>query len=224
MSHMKKLIAIMFAVSALPAFANDGAALTPYRPSISSPAQLPSPGQLELEMGGLSAKTNEQRRGSLPYQLKLAWTDEWGVLLGGEAHVSVREAASRNSGVGDTNITLKRAFIVNDTTAYGVELTGKLPTAKDSIGSGKTDYTLNGIFSKDIGEIHMDVNLNATRIAALDKGAGRMQAGLSSSFSMSIAEKWGGNCRDFRHTSKRRIQYSSITDGTDLQSEQAAGD
>lgn len=191
MPRMKIFTYLLAAACCVPAFADDGAAVTPYRPSVSSPAQLPAPGQLELEMGGLHARTNDDRRGSLPYQLKLAFSDQWGVLLGGEGYVSSREDGSRASGFGDTSMTLKHAFLIDDATAFGLEFTSTIPTAKDSIGSGKADYTLNGIFSKDLGNIHMDMNLNATRIGAPGSGEGRMQTGISSSFSMPIAEKWG---------------------------------
>lgn len=174
----------------LPAWADDGPPVTPYRPSIASPAQLPAPGQLEFEIGGLSEKDDGDRRGSLPYLFKLAFSEEWGVLLGGDAYVSAHDDDGRHDGVGDTMVTLKRAFLVDDTTGYGVELTAKAPTAKDTIGSGKPDWTLNGIYSKDVGELHMDLNLNATRLGAVDPGTGRTQWGWASSFSTQLSEKW----------------------------------
>ncbi len=184
------LLALAVAI-ALPAVADDLPPVMPYRPSVASPAQLPAPGQLELEVGGLSAKTNGERRDSLPYQLKLAFSEEWGVLFGGEALVSARDASGeRTRGFGDTTITLKRAFLIDDATGFGLELTAKAPTARDSIGSGKSDYTLNGIFSKDIGDLHMDLNLNATRLGAIDPGTGRTQGGWASSFSMPVSDKW----------------------------------
>lgn len=172
----------------LPAWADDLPPVTPYRPSVASPAQLPAPGQLEFEIGGLSEKDN--RRGSLPYLFKLAFSNEWGVLLGGDAYVSAHDDSGRHDGFGDTTVTLKRAFLVDDTTGYGIELTTKAPTAKDSIGSGKSDWTLNGIYSKDLGALHMDLNLNATRLGAIDPGTGRTEWGWASSFSTQFAEKW----------------------------------
>lgn len=173
-------------------WAQDDDAITPYRPSVSSPAQLPAPGQLELELGGLAGKASGTRRDSLPYQLKLAFNPQWGVLLGGEAFVSSRDSAgNRQRGFGDTNVVLKRAFLVEEDTAFGLEFNVKLPTARDTIGSGKTDYTVNGIFSKDLGKVHMDANLNFTRLGLVDIGTGRTQAGLSASFSMPVAGKWG---------------------------------
>ncbi len=118
---------------------DDADAVTPYRPSVSSPAQLPLAGQIELEFGGLRTRSPDARRASLPYQFKLAFSQEWGVLIGGEAQVWARDGATSSRGVGDTTLTLKRAWIVDDASAFGMELGAKLPTAKDSIGSGKAD-------------------------------------------------------------------------------------
>lgn len=179
---------------AAPAYAQtaDEAGVSPYRPSVSSPAQLPLAGQLELELGGLGAKTGAVRRSSLPYTLKLAFNEQWGVLLGGEAYVVARdEAGARAHGAGDTTVVLKRAFLVDSATAFGLEADVKLPTAKDAIGSGKADYTLNGIVSRDIAAVHVDANVNLTRLGAYELGSSRIQRGLSASFSMPVATQWG---------------------------------
>lgn len=169
-----------------------GPAVLPYRPSVASPAQLPAPGQLELELGGLDNKTGEARRASLPYALKLAFSPEWGVLLEGEAAVRSRDDSGRvDSGVGDTSLILKRAFLLDSATALGVELGWKAPTAKDSIGSGRRDISLNGIASRDVGSVHLDANLNATRLGAPPAGAGSTQMGWATSFSMPVSDKWG---------------------------------
>jgi hypothetical protein len=72
-----------------------------------------------------------------------------------------------------------------------MELAAKIPTAKDSIGSGRADYELNTIFSRDIGPVHMDANLNATRLGAFDAGTGRTQIGASASFSGALTDRWG---------------------------------
>lgn len=165
--------------------------VTPYRPTISNSAQLSAPGQLELELGGLHVKSGNARRTSLPYLLKLAFNEQWGVLAGGEALVNSRDDAGVTSrGIGDTTLTLKRAFVLDSDTALGLEFGTKLPTAKDTIGSGKADYTMNGIFSKDFAQIHLDANLNATRLGALTLGAARMQTGFSTSLSMPLSGQW----------------------------------
>jgi hypothetical protein len=171
--------------------ADDDAPITPYRPSVSSPAQLPALGQLEFELGGLHARSDEGRRTSMPYQFKLAFSREWGVLVGGEAHVWVHDDAGRSQGLGDTNVVLKRAWTLDDATAFGIELGVKLPTANDTIGSGKADYTVNTIVSRDIGPLHIDANLNATRLGLAEAGASRTQIGASASFSTTLSEHWG---------------------------------
>lgn len=188
----KKLFTLMLiSTLSITAFAADDDAITPYRPSVSSPAQLPLAGQLEFEVGGLSSKTGDARRDSMPYQFKLAFNKEWGVLIGGEAAVSARDGlGGRERGFGDTSVVLKRAFLVNDTTAFGLEFGVKMPTAKDSIGSGKSDVTLNGIFSRDFNTVHMDSNLNVTRLGLEETGLSRTQTGLSTSFSMPVADHW----------------------------------
>lgn len=182
-------------LSALPptaAQAADDDAITPYRPSVSSPAQLPVPGQLEFEVGGLHAKSGEVRRDSLPYQFKLAFSPQWGVLVGGEAAVSLRDpdqGSSRVRGLGDTNLVLKRAFLIDDATAFGLELGIKIPTARNVIGSGRSDVGINSIVSRDLGSVHMDANLNFTRIGGAEAGTASVQSGLSASFSHPLTEQ-----------------------------------
>ncbi len=167
--------------------------VSPYRPSVSSPAQLPATGQLELELGGLAMHDDGMRRESLPMLLKLAFSDSWGVLLGTEALVQSRtDDGQRVRGLGDTTLTLKHAHALSEASALGLELTAKLPTARDVIGSGKADYTVNGIYSSDMGSVHGDFNLNLTRLGLIEPDSGRIQRGASASFSMPLAEHWSG--------------------------------
>lgn len=188
---MKTFAILLIAANCTAAHADDSAATIPYRAAVSSSAQLPEPDQIEIEMGAISSRTNELRRNGLPYQLTIPFSDEWGVMLGGDAYVSERNAGSRAHGTGDTHFTLKRAFLIDNATAFGLELSTKIPTAKDSIGSGKEDYALNGIFSQDFGDLHMDLNLISTRMGALIAGTSRMQTGWAAALSSPITEKWG---------------------------------
>jgi hypothetical protein len=130
---------------------------------VSSLAQLPTPGQLEFEDGALSTRSDGDRRDSLPVLFKLAFSEQWGLLVGGDAYVAARDGdGARTRGFGDTNLILKRAFVVDSATAFGLELNAKMPTARNGIGSGSADYEMNTIFSKDIGKVHMDANANLT--------------------------------------------------------------
>lgn len=178
-------VILLLPMAAIAADGDD--AITPYRPSVSTPAQLPVTGQLEFELGGLQTRSGSARRDSLPYQFKLAFSPEWGVLVGGEAHVWAHDGDVRSQGLGDTNIVLKRAWIVDEASAFGMEFGTKLPTARDDIGSGRADYGVNTIYSRDIGPVHMDANFNATRLGLVDVGSSRTQLGASASFSTELS-------------------------------------
>ena len=58
--------------------------VTPYRPTLSTPANLSTPGWLELE-SGLQRLHNPDgaQRDSLPYTIKLALSPDWGLRVGG---------------------------------------------------------------------------------------------------------------------------------------------
>jgi hypothetical protein len=170
---------------------DEAPAITPYRPSVSSPAQLPITGQLEMELGGLHQRSGDAHRSSLPYQLKLAFSQDWGLLLGGEAQVSTRDSSGSERGLGDTTVVLKRAWTLDDATALGMELGTKLPTAGRTLGSGEADYTLNTIYSRDIGAVHLDANLNAARLGQADPGTSHTQWGWSTSLSTPLSDHWG---------------------------------
>lgn len=202
MPAIKPLAIALLASLALPAWAADAPEVTAYRPSVSNPAELPTPGQLELEFGGLREKKGSARDDSLPYLFKLAFTKEWGVLLGGDAHAWKRdEEGMREHGASDTSLTLKRAFIVNEARAFGLEFSTRLPTARSTLGSGRADYTLNGLYSEDIRGLHLDINLNATRIGAPEAGSGRTQAGLATALAFPLSRdltgiaEWSGTRR-----------------------------
>lgn len=192
MNGMRSLLLVSIALICSAVQAEEDAPVTPYRPTASNPAQLPVAGQLELEMGGLSSKDEGLRRDSLPYLFKLGFNEKWGVLIGGEARVSAQNAdGTRDTSVGDTTLVLKRAFLMDDATAYGIELGAKMPTANDAIGSGKSDYMLNAIFSKDIARFHVDANFNVTMLGLEEDHASRAQTGISASLSAPINQKWG---------------------------------
>jgi Putative MetA-pathway of phenol degradation len=170
---------------------SEGPPITPYRPTVSDPAQLPAPGQLELELGGQRTSGSGSSRSSPPYLLKLAFNEQWGLLVGGDAYVWQQQDGGRAEGSGDTSLTLKRAWIVDSATAFGMELEVKLPTANDVIGSGKADYTMTGIYSRDFGPVHMDANLGATQLGQNDPGAARTQFNAATAFSTALAGKFG---------------------------------
>ena len=177
------LIASALLAGAASVHADDGGpSVVPYRPSVSTPAQLSAPGWLELEAGGLHATGP---RDTLPYTLKLAFTPDWGVRAGGDAWVH----QPGSNGLGDTSVVLKRRFAASDATAWGLELGETLPTAGSTRGSGHADTTVNGIFSSDFAPgWHTDLNLNETRLGG---SPGAWQTGWAAAFSRSIDDAWG---------------------------------
>ena len=180
-------------IASLPAHAQDSLpAVVPYRPSVSTPATLTAPGWLEVEAGLQRSRDDGSRRDSLPYTLKLAFTPDWGIRIGGDAAVREADASGSRSGFGDTSVVLKRRFAINDASAFGLEGSAKFATARDGLGSGHSDYGVNGIYSSDFApDWHLDVNLNATRLGDRGAGLARVQTGWAFSVSRTLSEKWG---------------------------------
>ena len=178
-----------------PAVADDGGpAVVPYRPSVSTPAQLSAPGWLELEAGGLRATGPDggTSRLTLPYTLKLAFTPDWGVRVGGDAWVRQAQPGDSHSGSGDTTVVLKRRFAVSDATAWGLELGEKFPTAGSALGSGHADTIVNGIFSSDFAPAwHTDLNLNETRLGVPSGQPRQWQTGWAAAVSRTLTDTWG---------------------------------
>jgi hypothetical protein len=172
-----------------------GPAVVPYRPSVSTPAQLSAPGYLELEAGGLrtTGPDTGASRATLPYTLKLAFTPDWGIRVGGDAWVrQVDGPGDAHRGGGDTAVVLKRRFAVNDATAWGLELGQKFATAGSTLGSGHPDTTVNAIFSSDFAPAwHTDVNLNETRLGVPTGQSHDWQTGWAAAFSRTLTDAWG---------------------------------
>ncbi len=192
-------LAAVFAASSLLACptawaADDEPAATPYRPSVAGGAYMSRPGWLDLELGAQRlGGRHTDRRDSLPYLLKLALSENWGVLLGGEAQVRLApDGGSSVRGVGDTVATLKYRLPHGDESkAFGVEASVKLPTAKDGLGSGKTDQGLKGIYSADLDSgFHLDVNLGASRLGAAEPAQGRTVTAWAAALAHPVGDAW----------------------------------
>lgn len=181
-------------LAASAAMADESPSVTPYRPSVSTPAALSATGWLEVEAGALSSRGDESsRRKSLQYTLKLAFSPDWGIRIGGDAIVRQAQAeAPTTQGGGDTTIVLKRRFALDDDRAFGVEVGVKLPTAGRELGSGHRDLGVNAIYSADFADgWHTDINLIATRIGGAGPALGRWQKGWAAGWSRNLSERWG---------------------------------
>jgi hypothetical protein len=155
---------------------DDKPAATPYRPSVSTPAQLSAPGWLELEGGVWRQIGKDAHRDSLPWTAKLAFTDDWGIRIGGEALVRQTDVLGQTlSGNGLTGVQLKRRFAVDEQSAFGLEFGATLPTGQSGIVSGKADTDINAIYSADFGDWHTDINMTAIYQGAPDAGTSHLQ-------------------------------------------------
>lgn len=168
-------LAAALCLQAAAVLAQETPAATPYRPTLSNPAELSAPGWLELEGGWLRSRDGGARRSSLPYTAKLAFSEDWGILVGGEARIRETQDGNSRSGFGDTSFVVKhRIATADEDLNFGIEAGAKAPTARRGLGSGQSDWTVNGIASLDFAESwRLDANLGVTRFGAVDAGQGR---------------------------------------------------
>ncbi len=179
---------------------------TPYRPTLSNPAQLSAPGYLEMEMGwqSLKEKSTDDYRHTVPYLFKLAFSDYVGLLVGGDALIiNDFDQGSTLAGFGDLTPLLKLNMPLpsNHTSALGLEMGAKIPTAPQTVGSQQADYLVTGIYSIGIGSLGIDFNLGYTRLGGAPRGEGKNQLfwAASSAFGLtnqlSVAGELAGTVR-----------------------------
>jgi hypothetical protein len=187
---------ILLCLSAIPiAYADDTdiPTVTPYRPTVSNPASLPHAGWIEGEFGGLATHGEDgSRSGSVPWLVKVALADDYGILVGGNAYVTSTPVGERTTrGIGDLSLEWKQAFPLSEHAAFGIEVGEIVPTARHDLGVGKPASIVNGIYSVDFGATHLDVNLGGTRYTTRVPGVSRWQSTWASAASWSLTPVWG---------------------------------
>ena len=168
---------------------------TPYRPTLSNPAQLTVPGYVELEMGwqSLKEKSTDNYRHSIPYLFKLAFTDNIGLLIGGDTLIiNDIDQGSTLAGFGDLTplVKLNMALASHPDSALGLEMGAKLPTAPQTIGSQQTDYLVTGIYSTVISKFGLDINLGYTRLGGAPGREGKNQLFWAASTTYGLSKRW----------------------------------
>lgn len=199
MNHQfKKIMTAMtmaYFMSGLCAAQADEVEARPYRPTVSNPADLSAPGWLELEFGAQRTKRGEDKwRDSFPVLAKLALSENWGILLGGEMGIRRTDSSEQIfNGYGDTTVTLKhRMPTATEGTAFGVELGYKSPSASTDVGgSGKSDTILNGIFSTEIAGNGIDLNAGVTEVGGVEAGVDTYSYSWALAAGRSVTEQWG---------------------------------
>ncbi len=168
---------------------------TPYRPTLSNPAQLPVPGYVEMEMGWLSLKekATDDYLHTVPYLFKMAFSEYIGLLIGGEALiVKDFDQGATLAGIGDLTPLLKFKIPSSSqsASAFGLEVGARLPTAPETISRQQTDYLITGIYSTQIGNIGVDLNLGYTRLGGTASGRGKNNLFWAASTAYGLTERW----------------------------------
>lgn len=188
---------MLFAACIGPALAADDEdqepGVTPYRPTVSNPADLSAPGWLEGEFGGLHSWNQDESRGdAVPYLLKYALDENHGLLLGGSAWTRTQAPAEpAQSGFGDLVLEWKQRFPVAEHTALGIEAGVVAPTAAHDLGVGKPAWIVNGIVSSDLGAVHVDVNVGGEYFTEHVAGVSSWQSAWAAAASTSLGASWG---------------------------------
>ncbi len=170
----------------------DEVTATPYRPTVSDPAEMSAPGWLEVEGGVARSKGSDNSwQNNQPYTLKYAFTEDFGVMLTGDFRVSQVDASGqKTAGRGDNILLLKHRFGATDDHAFGVEWGVKFANGATGISSGAQDYIFNGIYSVDIGKVRVDSNLGVTRLGLKEDGLGPQQYNWAVAVSREVFPQW----------------------------------
>lgn len=165
---------------------------TPYRPTVSNPAELSALRHVEIEFGTqLNQPAEQEQRSSLPYLIKYPFHAQWGLLIGGEAWLETRDVSGSDSGFGNTAVLLKHYHPLSETLAVGFEAGAVLPTADQPSGQGSTDYSGNLIISQDVNNLRIDVNAGVTRQGYRAADSSRFLFNWALAASHPLTERWG---------------------------------
>jgi len=174
-------------------YADDEPTVTPYRPTVSNPADLPQPGWIEGEFGGMHTFGDDgSRSDAVPWLIKYAFDENYGILIGGNAFLNdAPVGAPASSGIGDSSLEWKQRFPVSENAAFGIEAGAIVPTAAHNLGVGKAAFIGNGIFSTDLAGMHLDLNAGGTRFSTHTSGVSRWQDAWAAATSWSLSRTFG---------------------------------
>lgn len=165
--------------------------VTPYRPTVSNPAELSALRHLEVEFGVQSIQTGTaNQRNSLPFTLKYPFAEQWGILVNGESWINARTPEETHEGFGNTALLIKHYHSLDETLAVGFEAGTVLPSAPTVLGQGRTDYLANFIVSKDISDLRIDINAGVTRKGYKEEEQDRYKFNWAIAPSIKLSPEW----------------------------------
>ncbi|WP_411726900.1 transporter [Methyloglobulus sp.] len=166
--------------------------VTPYRPTVSNPAELSALNHFEFELGTQFNQPGMiEEQYSLPFLLKYAFLENWGILVGGEAWIKAENAEHVDSSFGNTTLLLKYYHPLSSTLAFGIEGGVILPSAAKPLGTGRTDYSGTLIISQDIADLRVDLNIGVIRQGFHTKEHDRYKYNWALAASHPLSGHWG---------------------------------
>ena len=186
-------------------------AVNPGRPTVTDPAALTAPGWLETEFG-ITKNLNRDRTLSTPFLLKLTSRNtRLQYRLSVDGFIFPGQGAN---GFGDTYAGLQYLFAQQNKGGFDVagRATIKFPTAPAFIGTGKVDYNVLLLASRDFSpSLHGDFNLGLSNLSRQGAPGTDNQFLATASFTLPIKGGRWQYTNEIVYTSPIQGQQSQLT-------------
>jgi hypothetical protein len=167
----------------------DSIVANPNRPTVADPADITQYGVLELEYGWDRVTPGADVRqtsfgGLLKFGLlcdvELRWTTT--------SFLSQTDASGTQRGIGDNWLGPQIRFYrqTKRVPSLAFSYAVKIPSASDSLGSGRTDHAFTFLVSKDIAHFHFDFNVSQFLIGRLNASGFDKNQQLNLAFSHTV--------------------------------------
>ncbi|HEV2698660.1 MAG TPA: transporter [Terriglobales bacterium] len=134
---------------------------TPSRPTVSNSTDTTRCGVLETEFGWDRQTERDLVHSDFAGGLRLGLTPRLDFHWASTDFLSLAQTAHTNNGFGDTWLGLKYRFSEQRKLmpSFGIFYQVKIPSADNSLGSGRVDHSIAFLASKDLGRVRVDFNV-----------------------------------------------------------------
>ena len=149
----------------------------PCRPTFACTAELAAPGTLEVETGASVAGTSDARSWSYPFLLKQTFTKNVQLQAGSNGYTVVHAGGAPLRYLDNVSVGPKLHLLDQGDyrPAFAVSFAGSVPTFHATGYARHVDASLVGHVTKDIGPVHVDLNVGAS-LWAIEEDGRRPQA------------------------------------------------
>lgn len=186
-------LTLAVAVYAPLAIAEELLHVTPYRPTVSNPAELSAPRHFEIETGFERVTGGGlKERLATPVTLKYAFNEDWGLLLNSGWMYENGRDDTVIDGWNSSSALIKSHYSLDETNALGIEFGVGTQADGGQFGRGHPDLVVNLIYSGDFGETRLDVNFGLNRLgtAEADIDIDRHQYQWAVAVSHPVSDDW----------------------------------